>query len=71
MFLYFREEDWKEQARSKLRAFEEELHAAHEAGMTSYSGMKAWTFVNGIIYCLTVVTTIGESDLPIVLKVNS
>lgn len=29
--------------------------------MTSYSGMKAWTFVNGLIYCLTVVTTIGKA----------
>lgn len=54
-----REDDWKTLARAKLRAFEEELHAAHEAGMTSYSGMKAWTFVNGMIYCLTVITTIG------------
>lgn len=47
-------------ARNKLRNFEEELHAAHEAGMTSYSGMKAWSFVNGIIYCMTIVTTIGK-----------
>lgn len=46
-------------ARNKLRKFEEELHAAHEAGMTSYSGMKSWSFVNGIIYCMTIVTTIG------------
>lgn len=50
-------------ARTKLRKFEEELHVAHEAGMTSYSGMKAWTFINGIIYCLTVVTTIGNINL--------
>lgn len=57
-----REDDWKTVARAKLRAFEEELHAAHEAGMTSYSGMKAWTFVNGLIYCLTVITTIGELE---------
>lgn len=58
----FREDDWKTAARSKLRKFEEELHAAHEAGMTSYSGMKAWTFINGMIYCMTVVTTIGKVD---------
>lgn len=55
----FREDDWKTMARNKLRKFEEELHAAHEAGMTSYSGMKSWSFVNGIIYCMTIVTTIG------------
>lgn len=58
-----REDDWKQVAREKLRSFEEELHAAHEAGMTSYSGMKAWTFVNGLIYCLTVITTIGKRML--------
>lgn len=56
----YREDDWKSMARKKLRMFEEELHAAHEAGMTSYSGMKAWTFLNSVIYCLTVVTTIGN-----------
>lgn len=59
-----REDDWKTAARNKLRKFEEELHSAHEAGMTSYSGMKAWTFINGIIYCMTVVTTIGEENHP-------
>ena len=46
-------------ARQKLRTFEEELHAAHDAGMTSYSGMKSWTFINGVIYCMTIVTSIG------------
>lgn len=55
------EDDWKSLARSKLRGFEEELHLAHEAGLTSYSGLKAWTFINGVVYCMTVVTTIGES----------
>lgn len=54
------EEDWKSLARIKLRGFEEELHIAHEAGLTSYSGLKAWTFINGVVYCLSVVTTIGR-----------
>lgn len=54
------EDDWKSLARSKLHGFEEELHIAHEAGLTSYSGLKAWTFINGVVYCLTVVTTIGR-----------
>lgn len=43
-----------------MRKFEDELNVAFEAGVTSYSGQKAWTFVNGIIYCITVVTTIGK-----------
>lgn len=55
-----REDDWKDMARNKLRGFEEELHNAHEAGLRSYSGLSAWTFVNSVVYCMTVVTTIGE-----------
>lgn len=55
-----REDDWKSLARSRLRMFEEELHSAHEAGMTDYSGMRSWSFLNGIVYCLTIVTTIGK-----------
>lgn len=53
-----REDDWKSLALSKLRTFEEELHVAHEAGMT-YSGLKAWTFINSAVYCMTIITTIG------------
>lgn len=55
-----REEDWKSLARNRLRIFEEELHVAHEAGMTSYSGQRSWSFLNGIVYALTVITTIGK-----------
>lgn len=55
-----KEEDWKSLARTKLRDFEEQLHTAHEAGVHTYSGQRAWTFLNGIIYCLTIITTIGE-----------
>ncbi|KAJ8947384.1 hypothetical protein NQ318_017747 [Aromia moschata] len=58
-----REEDWKSLARTRLRVFEEELHTAHEAGMTSYSGQRSWSFLNGIVYALTVVTTIGYGHL--------
>lgn len=55
-----REEDWKSLARNKLRAFEEELHQAHEAGMRTYSGQRSWSFLNGVVYTLTVITTIGK-----------
>nr|XP_023029018.1 uncharacterized protein LOC111517179 isoform X1 [Leptinotarsa decemlineata] len=58
-----REDDWKLLARSKLRTFEEELHAAHEAGMTSYSGQRSWSFLNGVVYALTIVTTIGYGHI--------
>ncbi|KAJ8917877.1 hypothetical protein NQ315_010790 [Exocentrus adspersus] len=58
-----REEDWKSLARNRLRVFEEELHAAHEAGMTSYSGQRSWSFLNGIVFALTVITTIGYGHL--------
>lgn len=55
-----REEDWKSMARRKLMEFEEQLHTAHEAGVHSYSGQKSWSFLNAVVYCLTVITTIGE-----------
>ncbi|CAH0555306.1 unnamed protein product [Brassicogethes aeneus] len=58
-----REEDWKSLARMKLRGFEDELHVAHEAGMTSYSGQRSWSFLNAVVYCITVVTTIGYGHI--------
>ncbi|KAL3270366.1 hypothetical protein HHI36_009412 [Cryptolaemus montrouzieri] len=58
-----REEEWKSLARNKLRIFEEELHAAHEAGMTSYSGQRSWSFLNGIVYSITVISTIGYGHI--------
>ena len=56
-----REDDWKSMARRKLMEFEEQLHTAHEAGVHTYSGQKSWTFLNAVVYCLTVITTIGEN----------
>lgn len=56
------EDEWKSQARRKLMELETQLHAAHDAGVTSYSGQRAWSFLNAVLYCLTVVTTIGKAD---------
>lgn len=58
---YLREEDWKSMARTKLFEFENQLHTAHEAGVTSYSGQKSWNFMNSFVYCMTLVTTIGKN----------
>ncbi|XP_063239868.1 uncharacterized protein LOC134540831 [Bacillus rossius redtenbacheri] len=60
---YMPEEEWRSQARRKLREFEEQLHAAHEAGVRSYSGQRNWSFLNAVVYCLTVVTTIGYGHI--------
>ncbi|EEB17213.1 conserved hypothetical protein [Pediculus humanus corporis] len=60
---YMLEDDWKSQARRRLMEFENQLHSAHEAGMTSYSGQKSWSFLNAVVYCLTVVTTIGYGHI--------
>ncbi|XP_044594733.1 uncharacterized protein LOC123272133 isoform X2 [Cotesia glomerata] len=58
-----REDDWKSMARKKLMELEEQLHAAHEAGVQSYSGQKSWSFLNAVVYCLTVITTIGYGHI--------
>ncbi|XP_045474072.1 uncharacterized protein LOC123680297 isoform X1 [Harmonia axyridis] len=58
-----REDEWKSLARNRLRVFEEELHTAHEAGMTSYSGQRSWSFLNGIVYSITVISTIGYGHI--------
>ncbi|KAM3960647.1 uncharacterized protein ACR2FA_005237 [Aphomia sociella] len=60
---YMREEDWKSMARKKLYEFESQLHTAHEAGVTSYSGQKSWNFMNSFVYCLTLITTIGYGHI--------
>ncbi|XP_034837460.1 uncharacterized protein [Maniola hyperantus] len=60
---YLREEDWKSLARNKLYEFENQLHTAHEAGVTSYSGQRSWNFMNSFVYCMTLVTTIGYGHI--------
>lgn len=57
---YMSEEDWKSMARKKLYEFEDQLHTAHEAGVTSYSGQRSWNFMNSFVYCMTLLTTIGK-----------
>lgn len=47
-------------ARLRLRKFEEELQAAIEGGMNTYSGHTTWSFVNAVVYCLDISTTIGK-----------
>ncbi|CAH1641510.1 unnamed protein product [Spodoptera littoralis] len=58
-----REEDWKSMARKKLFEFENQLHTAHEAGVTSYSGQPSWNFMNSFVYCLTLITTVGYGHI--------
>ncbi|XP_070501674.1 uncharacterized protein [Chironomus tepperi] len=58
-----REDDWKSMARIRLRKFEEELQAAIEGGMNTYSGHTTWNFVNAVLYCLDISTTIGYGHI--------
>jgi len=55
--------DWKSLARRKLITFEDELHQAVEAGVTSYSGQRSWTPANTFLYVFTLATTIGYGHL--------
>ncbi|XP_014207231.1 uncharacterized protein LOC106638526 [Copidosoma floridanum] len=58
-----KEDDWKSLARRKLYEFEEQLHEAHEAGVQSYTGIKSWSFLNSMMYSLTVISTIGYGHI--------
>jgi len=57
------EADWKSLARNKLEIFEEELHTAVEAGLSSPSATTLWTPSNAILYTFTIATTIGYGSL--------
>ncbi|KAH8369833.1 hypothetical protein KR093_001089 [Drosophila rubida] len=58
-----REDDWKSLARQKLRKFEDELNTLAELGLRRFPGQKSFNFVNCIIYCWTVITTIGYGHI--------
>ncbi|ALC42780.1 CG34396 [Drosophila busckii] len=58
-----REDDWKSLARTKLRKFEDELNNLAELGLRRYPGQKSFNFVNCIIFCWTVITTIGYGHI--------
>jgi len=57
-----REDEWKSIARRKLYEFEDQLQAANDAGINSYSGQRSWSFLNAVIYSLSIVTTIGTTN---------
>uniref|UniRef100_A0A034V826 TWiK family of potassium channels protein 7 n=1 Tax=Bactrocera dorsalis TaxID=27457 RepID=A0A034V826_BACDO len=58
-----REDDWKSLARQKLRKFEDELNSLAELGIRRYPGQKSWNFVNCILFCWTVITSIGYGHI--------
>ncbi|CAD7012282.1 unnamed protein product [Ceratitis capitata] len=65
-----REDDWKSLARQKLRKFEDELNLLAELGIRRYPGQKSWNFVNCILFCWTVMTTIGYGHIAPVTKLG-
>lgn len=59
------EDEWRIMARQKLVEFEDQLHEAFSAGLTSYSGKRTWGFWDGVAFSMTTVSTIGMSqDIP-------
>jgi len=57
------EHEWKSSARKKIMNFEEQLHEAVEAGVSTNSGHKIWSLSNALVYCFTLATTIGYGHL--------
>ncbi|KAL1137957.1 hypothetical protein AAG570_009652 [Ranatra chinensis] len=60
---FMKEDEWKSKARRKLMDFENQLQEAFDAGLTTYSGHRSWSFLNSVIYAFTVVTTIGYGHI--------
>ena len=55
------EDEWRSMAREKLVEFEDQLHEAFSAGLTSYSGKRTWGFWDGVAFSMTTVSTIGTT----------
>jgi len=57
------EDEWRSMAREKLVEFEDQLHEAFSAGLTSYSGKRTWGFWDGVAFSMTTVSTIGYGHI--------
>ncbi len=53
------EDEWRTLARQRLVDFEDQLHEAFSAGLTSYSGKRTWGFWDAVAFSMTTVATIG------------
>lgn len=54
------EDEWRELARQRLIDFEDQLHEAFSAGLTSYTGKRTWGFWDAVAFSMTTVSTIGK-----------
>ena len=54
------EDEWRTLARQRLVDFEDQLHEAFSAGLTSYSGKRTWGFWDAVAFSMTTVSTIGH-----------
>lgn len=59
----FDEFEWKSSARQKIMQFEDQIHKAVEAGVSSTSGQNVWSIPNTFVYVFTLATTIGYGHL--------
>jgi hypothetical protein len=57
------EDEWRELARQRLIDFEDQLHEAFSAGLTSYTGKRTWGFWDAVAFSMTTVSTIGKSNV--------
>ena len=57
------EDEWRTLARQRLVDFEDQLHEAFSAGLTTYSGKRTWGFWDAVAFSMTTVATIGTSRI--------
>jgi len=55
--------DWKSSARQRIMKFEDQIHEAVQAGVSSTSGNNIWNIPNTFVYVFTLSTTIGYGHM--------
>lgn len=55
--------DWKSSARQRIMKFEDQIHEAVQAGVSSSSGNNVWNIPNTFVYVFTLSTTIGYGHM--------
>lgn len=60
---YLDYDEWKSVTVERLKSFEQVIHEAHQAGVTTNTGSRVWSFDGALVYSVTIFTTIGYGHI--------